>query len=679
MSEIPLLKELAIIALAGVLVTALLARLRLPTVAGLLAAGALLGPFGLGLVSKVHDIEQLAEVGVVLLLFTIGLEFSFQRLRHIFRRVALGGVIQVLSTMAVTAGFALLFGESLPRAVFFGFVVSLSSTAIVLRAMADRGELDAPHGRFIVGTLIFQDLCVVPMVLLVPVLASGGSAGLVASQIGIALGKAVLVVVGALLIARLLVPRLLRWVDASRSRELFILALLAICVGTAWLTSLVQLSLALGAFLGGMVIADTEFQHRAMGDIIPLRDAFVSVFFVSLGMLFDIRLLFEHPLRVGLLLVGFVVGKAALAALSAAFMRFPARAAWLAGIGLAQFGEFGFVLITVGESAGLIDRGSTNELLAAGVLSMFITTLLIRLAPHITAGERLLSGLTRLLGVRGIEQAEQPEKLDQHVLVIGYGIAGKLVARALETCGLKYIVLELNADTVRKARAASEPVYYADATSTEVLKHAHVTTARAVVVLINDPLAVQRVTDTVRRVAPEVPLIIRTRYLGERAALESLGASDVVAEEVESSVEVLARVLRHLEIPRNLIESKIQQAREDLQTSHRKITLPRALLPDHKALADLKIDSMLVTPDSHAVGRTVKELDIRQRTRALIIAVRRQETLLDHPDPDLPFAVGDVIYLVGLTDAVRQAIDLLQGIEPTKRAADSEPPTTDNP
>ncbi|MBW1806669.1 MAG: cation:proton antiporter [Deltaproteobacteria bacterium] len=661
MNQIPLLQELAIIAGLGAAVTVLLGRLRLPAVAGLLATGALAGPFGLGLVNEVHAIEALAEIGVVLLLFTIGLEFSLKRLRHIFRRVALGGLVQVGSTVAVATWIALALGEPPGRAVFYGFVFALSSTAIVLRVLSQRGEIDAPHGRFIVGTLIFQDLCVIPMMLIVPVLGSQEPAGAVISNIGFALGKAVIVVVGILLVARVLVSRVLRWVDARRSREVFILAVLAICIGTAWLTSLTGLPLALGAFLGGIVVADSEFKHRAMGDMIPLRNAFVSVFFVSLGMMFDGRILLSHPLEVALLLGGFVLGKGTLATLAAAAMRFPTRAMWLAGVGLAQFGEFGFVIIQLAHSSGLADRNATGALLAAGIISMFLTPVIIRIAPHITAGERLLAPLTRLLGVRGIDQESLSEPIEGHVVVIGYGIAGKLVTRALATCGIPQLVLELNADTVRVARAANEPVYYADATSPEALGHARVTAARSVVILINDPEAAVRVVDTVHRVAPKVPVFIRTRYLADRTKLIDLGAADVVAEEVEASVEVIARILRHLEVPRNLIDTQIHEARKDTQASERVVAVPRSALPEHKALADLKIESLAVTKHSYAAGRTSLDLGVRQKTQALIVALRRDGILIDHLDPKDPFQIDDVIYLVGSIGAIREAIALLEG------------------
>jgi CPA2 family monovalent cation:H+ antiporter-2 len=628
--------------------------------AGLLAAGALLGPFALALVRDVHSIEVLAEVGVVLLLFTIGLEFPIDRLRHIFRQVALGGAVQVLATLGATAAVAVALGVTPARAVFYGFVLAMSSTAIVLRALTDRGELDSPHGRFIVGTLIFQDLCIVPMVLLVPVLGSGRPGGAAALDIALAMGKAALVVAGVAGLAGLLVPRLLRWVDASRSREVFLLAIIAICVGTAWLTSLAGLSLALGAFLGGIVVAGTEFQHRAMGDMIPLRDAFVSVFFVSLGMLFNAATVVARPATVLALLAAFTVGKAVIATLAAVVMRFPPRAAWLAGIALGQFGEFGFVLLTLGSSFGLTDPATESALLAAGIVSMFLTPLLIRLAPHITAGERLLAPLARLLGVRGVDEVASDAPLTGHVVVIGYGIAGRLVGSALATCGLPHCVLDLNADTVRTAQAAGEPVYYADATSSEVMSLANVAAARVAVVLINDPQAALRVVDTVHRVAPELPIVVRTRYHRERDSLLELGAADVVAEEVEASVEVLSRLLRRLEVPRNVIVGQIHAAREAMHTSERKITVPRITLPEHEALADLKIDSVLVTAASFARGSSPGALDVRRGTGALVVATRRGATLLAETDPAAPFVEGDVVYLVGSNAAIRAAVDLFE-------------------
>jgi CPA2 family monovalent cation:H+ antiporter-2 len=655
MHSVPLLNELAIIAAVAVLVTVVLHRFRLPTVAGLLAAGALMGPFGLRLVAKAHDIEAVAEVGVVLLLFTIGLEFSLMRLQRIFRQVALGGVLQVALTVLVVALLAHGFGVPTSTAVFYGFVFSLSSTAIVLRALTERQELDAPHGRFIVGTLIFQDLCVVPMVLIVPLLVPGSNGGIRAWPILLALGKAALVVAVILTLARFVVPKLLALVDASRSREVFLLAILTICIGTAWVTSLAGLSLALGAFLGGMVVADTEYGRRALGDILPLRDVFVSVFFVSLGMLFDVNVVTSKPGLVFLLLAGFLLLKAIVATASALAMRFPARVAWLSGVGLAQFGEFGFVLAQLGISAKVVSEEAMSPILASGIVSMFLTPLLVRVAPHITAGEKLLAPLARLIGANGIEEVDTEKRLTNHVVIVGYGVAGRFAASALERCRIPYIVLELNAETVRAARQRSEPVYYGDATSEEALGHAHIGTARALVLLINDAQAARRVVVTAQRVAPEVPILIRARYLAERDGLFAMGARDVVAEEVEGAVEILSRLLRWLEAPRNVIEDSIRDARADTQTTERKLTMPRIALSDFRGLAELKIESVLVREGSKGAGASPVGLRLRSRTGALVVAVRRNHELLSQPDPNVPFAPGDIVYLVGTSEAIRAA------------------------
>ncbi|MBK6535645.1 MAG: cation:proton antiporter [Deltaproteobacteria bacterium] len=674
METVPLLDELAIIAALAVAVTVILARFKLPTVAGLLAAGALLGPTGLGLVRSMHAIEVLAEVGVVLLLFTIGLEFSLERLRHIFRQAAVGGALQVGLTTVVTTAIAVALGEPIGHGIFYGFVFALSSTAIVLRALGERRELDAPHGRFIVGTLIFQDLLVVPMVLVVPLLSGSAPAGQAAVGIALAMLKAVVVVVGTVGLSRFVVPRVLAWVDASRSREVFLMAILALCIGTAWLTSLAGLSLALGAFLGGMVVADTEYGHRAMGDILPLRDAFVSIFFVSLGMLFDVRVVAAQPGFVGLLVLGFLVGKGLLATLAAMAMRFPARVAWLAGVGLAQFGEFGFVLTRLAQSRGIVEEREVGPLLAAGIVSMFVAPLLVRIAPHITAGERLLAPLERLIGVRSIDEADEGHAtLENHVVVVGYGLAGRFAAKALMASETPLVVLELNAEIVRRGRAQGIPIYYADATSVEALGHAHLAEARLLVLLMNDPQAALRVVDTARRVAPRVPILMRTRHLTERDRLLGMGASDVVAEEVEGAIEVIARMLRSLELPRNVIDERIEAVRAETQSTERRQTVPRAMLRDVRGLDELKIESAIIREGSPAAGRSAVSLRLRSVTGALVVGVRRGEQLMERPDPNVPFEPGDVVYFVGTPGAVGRALDQFNPRAPVSLVEDPRP------
>jgi CPA2 family monovalent cation:H+ antiporter-2 len=291
---------------------------------------------------------------------------------------------------------------------------------------------------------------------------------------------------------------------------------------------------------------------------------------------------------------------------------------------------------------------------------MVLTPVLVGLAPHFTAGERLLAPLARLIGDRGIEDEDTGEGgFTDHVVIVGYGVAGRLVAKALQSSDIPYAVLELNAESVRAARARGEPVFYADATSAEALTHAHIAQARAVVLLISDPQGVQRIVDTVRRLSAAVPILVRTHYLAEKPAVMKLGATDAVADEVEGGVEVLARLFRWLEVPRNEIDDRVHEIREQTQSTERTQTVPRKALSDHSELAELKIESVKIGRESFALGRSPAELDVRRESGALIVAVRRNGILLEQPNPAAPFENGDIIYLVGSLGAVQSAITLL--------------------
>ncbi len=647
----------------GVVVAVLLGRFQLPTVAGLLLAGALAGPSGLALVRDSQYIETLAEVGVVLLLFTVGLEFSLVRLRVIAKLLLLGGSLQAGLTIGGVALVAAALGLPWPHGIFLGFLFTLSSTAIVLRALSDRGETDAPHGRVVLGVLVFQDLLVVPMMLLVPVLAGHG--GPVLTTIALAVAKAALVVVVLLGVVRRALPWILTWVDRRKSRDLFVLAIVATCLGTAYLTSQASLSLALGAFLSGMALADTEYGPRALGEMMPLRDVFSSLFFLSMGMLFDIRVLIEDPLTICVLVMGLVLGKGFLVTVAALAMRFPARVAWLAGVGLAQFGEFGFVLALSGQRAGLIDANSVRQLFAAGAISMFITPILMRVAPHVSAGERLLRPLERLLGARGIDEpAPEHIRLSNHVVIGGYGTAGRMLAAALGDCGTKVVALDLDIDRVRAARTAGEPVYYGDVTSTEALGHARLAHARVMALVINDPDATRRAVTAARALAPHVPLIVRTPGAADADLLRSLGADNVVREKVESGLEMMARVLRRTGLPGNLIAEAMRRARTGSPASERKPTLPRQRKGDIDDLADLKVESVLLRPEAHAIGRSLSDLELRRRTGALVVAVRHKGRLRDQPDPTAPLMAGDTLFLAGAGPSIRRAIQILENGAP---------------
>ena len=558
-----LIGELAIVVALAVLAALLLHRVRLPPVIGFLVAGAIAGPDGIALIDNTEDIELIAEVGVILLLFAIGLEFSLSRLRFIWRAVTIGGSLQVGITVLATFLLLIALDETPQRSVFFGLVVALSSTAIVLRALDRRGEIDAPHGRFIVGALIFQDLLVVPLTLFVPLLAGEGDD--VATELAIAIAKALGVLVAAAIAARFVIPPFFKLVDQTGSREVFLLAVLTVGVGLAWAMSEVGLSFALGAFIAGLLLADTDYSHRAVTDVIPLRDTFTSIFFISLGMLFNPMAFADEPVRVTLIVIGLLLGKGIIASLSAVAMRYPARAAWEVGISLAQFGEFGFIVLTLGLDAGLATDAEVETIVSAGVLSMVLSRLAMEFAPRLRAGEALLRPLERLMRTPGIDEPEPEHRtLTDHVVVVGYGVAGRLLVRSLADAGVPHLVLELNAERVREAREQGAPIYYGDITSPEALYYAQVPYAKALVLLINDPNAARRAVAAARVVCPVTPIFVRTRYVADSPELRALGADVVVAEELESGTEMAAHVLHQTGLPELEVRTFVAQALDEM-------------------------------------------------------------------------------------------------------------------
>ena len=560
MAEQELFFELAVIGSLAVVTTVGLSRFGLPATIGFLTTGALAGPHGVGLIGDTEHIEQIAEIGVILLLFAIGLEFSLARLRFIWRAVALGGSLQVGVTTLAALAILVIAGDTVERGIVFGLVVALSSTVVVLRVLDQRGELDAPHGRFIVGALIFQDLLVIPLTLLVPVLA-GGETGDFALDAGWALVRATLAVGVVLVVARYLVPRVFDAVDATRTREVFLLTVISIALGSAWLMSQIGLSFALGAFLAGIMLADTDYSHRATSDIIPLRDAFTSFFFISLGMLVDWRIFTDEPVLAVLIVVGLVLGKAFIASLAALAMRNPASVAWRSGVYLAQFGEFGYVVLLLGASEGLVTSSELRLVVTTGVVSIVLSRMLMRWTGGLHAGEGMLRPLERLLRARGIDEPiAQDAFLTDHVVIAGYGVAGQLLARTLAQARVPYVILELNAETVRDARREYTHVYYGDVTSPEALAHARLGHARVLVLLINDSQAARRAIVTAHAEWPNVPIVVRTRYVAERAGLLALGATQVVCEELEGGTEMSAWVLRMLGQDPGEIRSGISDA-----------------------------------------------------------------------------------------------------------------------
>ena len=663
MEQLHVLRDLAVIFAGSLLVILVFYRLKLPALPGFIVAGVLLGPNALGLVSDAHDVEGLAEVGVILLLFTIGIEFSLSRLKEMRGQILGTGLSQMGFTLLVVLAVGLALLHDWRVALFLGFLIALSSTAIVLKVLTDKGDIDAPHGRLATGMLIFQDLCVVPIMLVLPFLAGkaeGGIVGLV-----LALGKAALVVVGVILAARTIVPTALREILKTRSRELFLIAVILIGTLTALGTAAAGASLALGAFLAGLIISESDYGHQAMAELMPFRDIFISLFFVAVGMLVQLQTIWAH---LGLTLIAVAIimgGKALSAAVGPALMGYSGRVSLLAGVAVSQIGEFSFVLAKEGRLTGLLPDLLYQQFLGVAVITMLVTPFLLQGGPAMLDALERIVPLDRLLpGFRPRELAPVHEQVKDHVLIAGYGLNGRNLAAALRAIHAPYLIVELNAQTVRRARADSEPAFYGDATREEILRAMGIERARMLVIAISDPAATRRMVRVARDLNPKLYIIARTRYIVEIPELTRLGANAVIPEEFETSIEIFARVLAHYNVPREEIERLVREIRASHYQALRPGGRPRLALPGALgALGQMHVERIVLDESAPAVGQTIAETQLRSKTGTLILAVRRGESDVATPDAAFRLEAGDALVVVGQPQQISRAQRLLTGAE----------------
>ena len=562
MAELAFLRDLVILFGASIVVVYCFNKLNVPAVVGFLVAGALLGPYGLDFVNDVARVELFAEVGVVMLLFTIGVEFSLAHIASL-RAVVGGGFIQIAAaiTLSVLAGMAV--GLPVNQGVFWGFLIAMSSTAIVLKMVTERGETNSPQGRLTIGILIVQDIAVVPMMVLTPVLGGQGDGG--AAAVLWSLTKAVLLVTLILIAARFLVPRLLIEVVRSRSRELFVITIILVCLGIAWLSSLAGLSLALGAFIAGLIISESEYSHQAMAEILPFRDSFNSLFFISIGMLLDLRVLLAHPLLVAGLVVVIVAGKFVTAGLAAVAVGYSWRPAVLVGTALAQVGEFSFILSKVGKDVGLLTGESFQVFLAVSVLTLILTPFLIQASPALARRAEAIQRLRHWLPERLADAytIPLPLHLRDHTIIAGYGVNGRNLTQVLRETEIAFVVVEMDGETVRQEQQKGMAIYFGDVTHPQVLRRLGIHEARALVLAISDPIATRRAVKVARQLNPSIHIIARTRYLREIDDLRETGADQVVPEEFETSIEIFSRVLQHYRMPSRVIAEKAERIRKE--------------------------------------------------------------------------------------------------------------------
>lgn len=658
--DIPVLRDLVILVAVAIPVVILAQRLRVPSVVGFLLTGIAIGPNALGLVARPDSVASMAEVGVVLLLFTIGLELSLSRIVRMGQWVLRGGALQIVATIVVIGAVALAVGTPPRLAAFYGALFALSSTAIVLKVYTDRGELDTSHGRIAVAILLFQDLCVVPLMLLTPLLA-GTAVGVATTVRTIVVSVVVItvLVVGG----RFAVPRALRRIAELRNREIFTLAVVFIGLGAAYVTSLSGMSLALGAFLAGLIISESDYGLQALSDILPFRDTFSGIFFISVGMLLDVRYVWEHFPLVVLVALGVMLIKTAIVVGVVRVLKRSLHVGVMSGLGLAQAGEFSFVLAGTGVPLGLLDATQYQLFLDASVLTMLAAPFVAGSADRVA---EWMSRLTREPRVT-IPTQEMPavRALRDHVIIVGYGLNGRNLARALKAAGIRYVVLEQNGQLVRRARLAREPVFFGDGTRSEVLEKVGIEHARVIVFAIAAPAEERRGVSVARHHSDRVRIVVRTRFVAEIEELRRLGADEVVPEELETSVEIFARVLRRYGVSVNRIRRLVDEARGDhygmFLSPDRSVTsrIGDLLAPLGERV---RLETVVVAEGAPAVAQSAASLELRKRTGATVIAVVRAGAVTYSPDPLTPFEVGDEVLLVGDTDALEKAREMFEQV-----------------
>jgi CPA2 family monovalent cation:H+ antiporter-2 len=648
--EVALFKDILVIFTLAIGVLLICQRLNLPTVVGFLFTGIFAGPYGFGLISAIDEVEILAEIGVMLLLFTIGVEFSLKEFMRMKKSVILGGSLQVVLTFLVSFAISERLGRPFNEAVFIGFFIALSSTAIVLKILQEKAEFDSPHGRTALAVLIFQDIAVVPMILFTPLLAGEGA------DLGKSLGLLALKGVGvfALVAAstRWIVPGLLYQIARSRSRELFLLSVLVMCFGVAWLTYLAGLSLALGAFLAGLIISESEYGYHALGNIVPFRDVFTSLFFVSIGMLLDLGFLMNHPGQVALISGAVIISKTLIATIAVLSLGFPLRTAIIVGLTLCQVGEFSFILAKVGVDYGLLVGDTFQLFLAVAVITMGVTPFIMALAPRVgNAALKLPLPVKLKTGFSSKSESvseHQAHELADHLIIVGYGLSGKNVATAAKTAKIPYVIIEMNPETVRNEKKAGEPIIYGDATHEAVLEHVGIEGARVMVVAISDPTATRGITSVAVRLNPKIHIIARTRFFAETIALRELGANEVIADEYETSVEIFARVLAKYLVPKEEIDLFTAETRKSGYEMFRKPVRDLASLADLKVnFPDMEISSIRVHEKAPVVGRSLAELQLRTKYGVNLLAIRRGPQILSNPDGQTQILGDDILILLG--------------------------------
>ncbi|MFP4061080.1 MAG: cation:proton antiporter [Bacteroidales bacterium] len=644
--DIEFLKDIVIIFALATVVIFLFQRVKIPAIVGFLVTGILAGPHGLSLIHNTHEIEFFAEVGVILLLFTIGIEFSLKTLLKSLRIVIIGGSLQVGLTILITYYIGIIFDLQPREALFIGFLVALSSTAVVLKVIQEYGNMSSDYGRTAVGILIFQDLMIVPMMIFTPLL--GGESFNTSDPWYLMILKGLGVVLLVIVFARYIIPWLMHEIAKTKSRELFLITIFIIVFTVAWFTSTLGLSLALGAFLAGLIISETEYNNYAFGNIIPFRDIFTSFFFVSIGMLLNPSFLSSNIFLITGVVMGIIMIKTIITGFVAFVIGLPFKSTVIAGLFLSQVGEFSFILMGVGQQHDLINEFYYQVFIAVAVVTMSVAPFIIMFAPRL-AGFIMKLPLPEKM-IQGLRPLKNPETegLENHLVIIGYGLNGRNVAKAAKLAKIPYVIIDSDPDIVARERENGELIFFGDANHEPVLHQVHIDTAKSAVILIPDPLSSFSATSIIRHMNPGIHIIVRTRNFEQVEELYKLGANEVIPEEFETSVEIFSRVLTRYLIPRDEIERLIAEVRAGGYQMLRTLDLQYPMAQSFGVkIPEVEVNTVKISENSPTVGKSLNDLNIRSRFGITILAIVREGKAIPNPLPTEKLLPDDVLFMMG--------------------------------
>jgi monovalent cation:H+ antiporter-2, CPA2 family len=647
MTDLTLIRDLGCVWLAALLAGFLCTRFKQPVIAGYVLAGVAIGPHGASLINNTEQIETLAELGVALLLFVLGVEVSFRKVFSSAKRVFAAGLGQLIITMICAWIFAYLAGLIIEPddGFIFGSICALSSTVVASKLLSERGEADSAHGKVLVAILLVQDISLVPIIALLPALNPATGLGMSSLSsflpaLLMALSKAALLVALILLGATKVVPYLLKWVTRTNSREVFLLSLITLCISIALSSQQLGLSLALGAFLAGAMVSESPYGHQALADLLPVKDLFSTVFFVSVGMLLNPAYITQHPIQVLSFVLLLLVGKAAIGALCARVAINSWWSAIIVGVGLAQIGEFSFVLATVAHSLQFLPQDVYELFLAGAVITLIISPLLMSTVPKLLWRYALIKS--------EVDKGDEGQKLSGHVIICGYGRIGRNVGIALNSLSIPLVVIDINSETIEELEKEGVPCIYGDVFGRQVLMKAGLNTAAALVLTVPDPTAAMTIIAFIRHQNQDIKIIARAHRSDDIEIFRAIGANAVVQPEFESSIEITRLALLSLTAD----HSTIEKALFEIETERYKIFqhdlpgIPRLSTTNETESFSgnwFAINKLDGAQDKLTIG----SLDIRNKTGATILAIKRSNQTIAHPTPDEAICEGDALYVAG--------------------------------